>query len=65
MTERIQSVPRFHDFTQTMCGGSGAQPFVTSNITGKRQEFTSHKQLADACKAAGVVHVPDRQSRIG
>lgn len=65
-TERLDSAPQFHDFNRIM-GTSDAQPFVTRNIhpDGKPLEIRGHKQLQDACKKFGVIHVPEKQNRIG
>ncbi len=66
LTERIDSVPRFHDWNQLM-HTTDAQPYVTRNITkdGSPLEIRSHKQLEEACKANGVIHVPGKENRIG
>jgi putative FmdB family regulatory protein len=59
-TERILSLPVFHDFDRAM-GSTPVRPFVTTNVhpEGKPMEFRTHQQLKDACKKYGVVHAPD------
>lgn len=66
LTERIPSVPRFHDWNQSM-HTTDAQPYVTRNIAkdGSPIEIRSHKQLQEECRKHGVVHVPGKENRIG
>lgn len=67
LTERLISLPAFHDFSQTMAENGTHRPYVTRNIdpSGKPLEIRSHQQLKDACRRSGVIHVPDKHSRIG